>query len=150
MHYRREPMLHPDLAEIIAEAHSLGFATGMTTNGTLINSQSAGKLVKAGLGTAAISIDGLPDAHDHFRNASGSWAAAVKGAACLKKYGLEAQATTVVYKDNIDELEDIYNMLKELGFTSWAVINVDPIGRAGAQSSMQCFIFRILKQRKIC
>ena len=125
-----EPMLHPDLCAIIRRAKELGFTVGLTTNGTLIDEAAARRLTGAGLDSVAISLDGLPQSHDRFRNSGGSWQAAVEGIRNLKGCGLEPQVTTVVHRGNLGELDGIYRLLKALEVWSWAVIGVDPIGRA--------------------
>ena len=131
-----EPLLHSDVLHIIEKAHGLGFSTGMTTNGTLIDDRLARCLAASGLDTIAISIDGLPSQHDIFRCSEGSFRKAVSGIKALRKYGMSAQVTTVVNKGNIGSLESIYLMLKDLGIESWVLVNVDPIGRAKGRSML--------------
>ena len=125
-----EPMLHPDIFEIVSLSHHFGFPVGMTTNGTLIDHCAAVKLKESGLDTIAISIDGTEKVHDHFRNCKGSFKKALEGARNLKKAGIEPQAITVVSKNNINALEDLYSLLKNEEFYSWRLTNIDPIGRA--------------------
>ena len=125
-----EPMLHPDFLKVILKAHRYGFPVGITTNGTLIDDNMAQKLVKAGLDTVAISIDGLEAEHDNFRRTPGALKKAIGGAHALMRAGIEPEALTVVHKDNFDQLEDIYKLVKAENFNSWRVVNMDPIGRA--------------------
>ena len=125
-----EPLLHPDVYRVIYTARTLGFPVGMTTNGTLINDGAAGKLAAAGLNTIAVSIDGVGQVHDKLRRTAGSFERAINGIHALRKYGIEAQAVTVVHKGNLDHLEELYDYLKKDGFYSWRLTNVDPIGRA--------------------
>jgi len=125
-----EPLLHPDLFDVIRLAKDMGFAVGMTTNGTLISKKNAALLSQAGLDTVAISIDGLSDTHDIFRNSLGSFERALYGALNLRDVGIEPQVITVVHKNNFIELDDMYHMFSEKGFYSWRLVSVDPIGRA--------------------
>lgn len=131
-----EPLLHPDLCRIIETAHSLEFPVGITTNGTLINDEAAKQLVNAGLDTISVSIDGLYDVHDHFRNSAGSFEKAVEACGNLKRAGIEPEALTVVHKNNIDDLPDIYDFLVEEDFFAWRMTCVDPIGRAKANDDL--------------
>lgn len=125
-----EPLLHPDLYDVIRMAKDMGFAVGMTTNGTLINKRNTLMLGKSGLDTVAISIDGLSETHDLFRSSLGSFNKAIIGAANLREVGIEPQVITVVHKNNFDELEDMYEEFSRQGFYSWRLVSVDPIGRA--------------------
>lgn len=54
-----EPLLHPDLVEIVAHIRKRGMATGLTTNGFLISKQKMDALVAAGMSWVQLSIDKL-------------------------------------------------------------------------------------------
>lgn len=131
-----EPVIHPDAVKIVRAAHDMGFSVGMTSNGTLIDDAAAKSLSEAGLGSAAVSIDGLPSDHEAFRCAPGCFGKAMEGLKNLQKYGVYTQATTVVHKKNLKDLEKIYLMLKGEGVTSWAIVNMDPIGRAKGREDL--------------
>ena len=100
-----EPVLHPDLMEIIRTAHVLGFYVGMTTNGTLIDDSKAKELQRSGLDTIAVSIDGTRETHDCFRGVKGCFDQAIEGIKSLKKAGIEPEIVTAVHKGNIGELQ---------------------------------------------
>ena len=131
-----EPLLHPDLYRVIHTARFLGFPVGITTNGTLIDDAAAGKLAAAGLSTISVSIDGVGAVHDRLRQTAGSFDAAMRGVHALRRYGIEAQAMTVVHKGNLDHLNTLYDFLRADGFYSWRLTNVDPIGRASQSSGL--------------
>lgn len=128
-----EPLLHPDFFEIASYARRLGFACGITTNATLISKSGAKKLIPFGVGSVTVSIDGLEQSHDWFRNTKGSFVRTVDGVKNLMaatKGRISTQVTTVIHKKNIHELEQIYDLVVSLGVDSWRVINLEPIGRA--------------------
>lgn len=131
-----EPLLHPALTEIIRSARELGFPVGITTNGTLIDETMADQLAEAGLLTAAVSLDGIGEAHDAFRGRKGAFSGAVRGLLALKKAGVQTQALTVVQKENLHQLEEIRSFLGGIGVDSWRLTNMDPIGRAKEQSRL--------------
>ena len=78
-----EPLLHPDFLEMVDYAEKQELRTWMETNGTLITKEIAGHLkTKTNMHHISISIDGAdPATHDHFRNVSGSFDAAMAGIA---------------------------------------------------------------------
>lgn len=125
-----EPLMHPDFFEMANRVNSMGFSWGMTTNGTLIDEQNALDLKRAGMATVSVSLDGMETSHDLLRQQKGAWRAAVRGLEALKKAGFEPQVTTVLHRDNFNELELLYSFLCEIGITDWRPINVEPIGRA--------------------
>lgn len=130
-----EPMLHPDVFRIIKLAHSGGFQVGITTNGTLIDSKSAVKLKQSGLDTIAVSLDGIGDKHDSFRDVKGCFNRAIEGIDNLSECGIDAQVMTVIHKGNIFQLEEMYEYFNAMGIYSWRITNIDPIGRAASNES---------------
>lgn len=125
-----EPMLHPDIFEIVGMAHRSGFGVGMTSNGTLISPAAAKRLAGAGLDTIAVSLDGIGDVHEKFRNVPGCYSAAIMGIHALRQAGIEPEVLTVVHRDNFFQLEEMYELLRKMDIYSWRVVNIEPIGRA--------------------
>jgi len=52
-----EPLLHPDIVEIVRYCRELGFATSLTTNGFLLTRKLVAELEGAGLQVLQISVD---------------------------------------------------------------------------------------------
>ena len=129
-------MLHPGFFEIAQCVRDAGFFWGMTTNATLIDAKAAARLKDAGLSTVSVSLDGMEASHDALRRQEGAWQKAVKGIKALQDAGLEPQVSTVVHRDNIHELEELYEFLIEKGIMSWRAINIEPIGRACAEEGL--------------
>ena len=127
-----EPFLRKDLFEIMDYAVSLGFRWGITSNGILIDEELVKKIVKSKMSTISISIDGLKETHEAFRKVPGAWDKIIKGIKLmLNEPSIECvQITTVANKKNINELEELYNIVLDLGVKYWRVVNCDPIGRA--------------------
>lgn len=128
-----EPLLHRDFFKISAYAKELGFSCGMTTNATLITEEIAHKMIPNGMRSVTVSLDGLEDSHDWFRNSTGSFTKTVSGIKNLMhatRGAISTQITTVVHKKNFHELDRIYDLVVSLGVASWRVINLEPIGRA--------------------
>lgn len=127
-----EPLLRKDFFDIMGYAHSLGYHWGMTSNGTLIDKSVAAKLEECGMGTISVSLDGMRETHDAFRRTPGGWDAAVRGINALieRNSFKEIQVTTVVHKDNINELDTLYDYLCGVDIDSWRLITIEPIGRA--------------------
>ncbi|MBO4776829.1 MAG: radical SAM protein [Lachnospiraceae bacterium] len=126
-----EPLLRPEFFEIMEEAKRLGYTWGMTSNGTLIDKECAAKLKKAGLKTVSVSVDGLKENHEWFRQSPGCYEKTIEGIKNLIEVGIShVQITTVTYHKNIGELDKMYEEFQKVGVRSWRVINIEPIGRA--------------------
>lgn len=127
-----EPLVREDVFEVMKYAKSLGFYWGMTTNGILINDDIIAKMKDSGMTTISISLDGLEKTHDDFRCVNGAFKKIIENILKLKNANFlnYLQVTTVVNKTNIMQLDDLYDILSNLGISSWRIVNMDPIGRA--------------------
>ena len=127
-----EPLIRNDFFDIMSDANDLGYLWGMTSNGILITPDVAKDLRRCGMKTISISIDGNEETHDAFRRTPGGWKKAMAGIENLISTGgfKHIQITTVVTHQNIDQLDELYNIFKDIDIDSWRVVNIDPIGRA--------------------
>ena len=133
-----EPLLRKDLFDIMKYATSLGFRWGMTTNGMLIDEKIIQKMRETNFQSISISLDGLKETHESFRKVPGSFEKIMKAISLLQNLETlkSLQITTVVNKKNIHELEDIYQLLLDIGIKEWRVMCVDPIGRASSNDEI--------------
>ena len=127
-----EPLLRPDLFEVMEYAHSLGFQWGMVTNGYLVNEDTVEKMKKSGMSTVVVSIDGLNSVHDNFRHMPGAYDRAINAVKLMAQANFlkDLQITTSVHQGNFSQLEEMYKTFLPLGISSWRLMNIDPIGRA--------------------
>lgn len=134
-----EPLVRQDLCEVMEYAtKKLGFHWGMTTNGILLNDENIEKLRKANMETISISIDGLEQTHDTFRGVPGSYKTIINNIKKLKEANFvkHIQVTTVFHKENINQLNELYNIMLDLGLDSWRLVSMDPIGRANENNNL--------------
>ncbi|MDP6112167.1 MAG: radical SAM protein [Planctomycetota bacterium] len=111
-----EPLLRPDLEELVGRASSLGMMAVLGTNGTLLTEERARLLAEKGLAGVGISIDSLlPARHEAFRCVDGSWIAAINGIQAAQKAGLDVQVQITLTRENVDELSEVKQFTKDLG-----------------------------------
>lgn len=127
-----EPLVRKDLFDIMKYAVSLGFRWGMTSNGMLINDEILKKMEETRMETISISLDGLKETHENFRKVPNCYEKIIENVKKLQQIPSISvvQITTVANKKNLNELEKLYELMKNLNIVSWRIINVDPIGRA--------------------
>lgn len=134
-----EPLIRQDLYEVMEYAtNELGFRWGMTSNGMLLNDENIEKLRKANLESISISIDGLEKTHDKFRGVPGAYKIITKNIKKLKESNFVKfiQVTTVFHKDNIDQIDELYNIMLGLNIDSWRLVSMEPIGRANENADL--------------
>jgi len=99
-----EPFLFPDkLAEVIPCFSPRSSLISVSTNGTLCTAENLHRLHKLGVDILTISIDsGLPEEHDAFRNAPGSFAKAMRSIDLALAEGFRVTIGTTVSHQNVN------------------------------------------------
>jgi len=125
-----EPLMRPDVFEIIEYGNNRGLRMVIAVNGTLLDGMAAARLKASGIKRVSLSIDGK-DArrHDSFRGVDGSFAAVIQAARTLGEAGLPFQINTTVTMLNVDDLDEVYALVKSLGAVAWHVFLLVPVGR---------------------
>lgn len=125
-----EPLMRPDIYELITYAAGKGLRPVLGSNGTLVTPAVARKLRAAGALMIGISIDSVEAAaHDRFRGMSGAWQAAVDGMDNCRAAGLPFQIHTTVMDWNYDEVETLTDFAVEIGARAHHVFFLVPTGR---------------------
>lgn len=126
-----EPLMRPDIIELVKYASDLHLLPVFGTNGTLITLDMAQKLKAAGAKGMGISLDSLDKAkHDKFRNFPGGWDGAVQGMKNCRTVGLPFQIHTTVMDWNQQELEAMTDFAVEIGAKAHHFFFLVPTGRA--------------------
>lgn len=116
-----EPLLHPDLVDIISAFSGRHFPV-MICNGWFMTPEKARELWKAGLYEVSISLD-YADAckHDRQRGMPGAYDRALAGLEMLYKNRTgphqRVHMISVIMDDNLDEVEPLIRIAREIGIT---------------------------------
>ena len=127
-----------DLPQIIEHITDMGFPVGIVSNGFAMTPEKFTNLVKSGLKTLTISLDGLEEEHNRLRKNPLSYKhayTALKNAAAYVqltqgKTGFVFDVVTCVHPGNIATLEQIRDSLISVGVNHWRLFSVFPSGRA--------------------
>ena len=126
-----EPLMRPDIVELVAYAASLGLRPVFGTNGTLITLEMAQKLKAAGAMGMGISLDSMDrEKHNAFRKFPGAWEGAVQGMRNCRAAGLPFQIHTTVMEWNNHELEALTDFAVAEGAVAHHFFFLVPTGRA--------------------
>ncbi|KPJ55602.1 MAG: heme b synthase [Planctomycetes bacterium DG_58] len=125
-----EPLLREDIFEIARHGTELGFHMTMAPNGTLMDETVARRMIEVGIRRVGISLDAAtPEVHDAFRDMPGAFAGAMKGIDAARAAGLPFQIHTSVTAFNVDELEKVHELAKELGAVAHHIFMLVRVGR---------------------
>jgi MoaA/NifB/PqqE/SkfB family radical SAM enzyme len=102
-----EPMLRPDIIELVRQATDKGLRSVMAPCGMLVTEDRLRALKDAGVMACSFSLDG-PDAatHDAFRGVDGAYANVTRAMSVARGIGMPFQVNTTVSTLNIGQLVD--------------------------------------------
>lgn len=124
-----EPLMRPDIFELIDYAQSTDVQVCMATNGTLMDDEMARRLSETGLYSFGMSIDGVGKKHDDFRGQEGTFDLAMRGFEAARRAGLRFQFHTTVGKYNIDDMPQLVDLADELEIYRIYLVHLVTIGR---------------------
>ena len=92
-----EPMLRPQLPDLVEHATQLGMHVTLTTNGTLIDKIKAKRLIEAGLRGVNVSIDSpIRKKYEKIRGVEGSFKLTTRAVLLFRKYAHKGKVTVCI------------------------------------------------------
>ena len=125
-----EVFMRPDWETIIEALTSRGIKTCIITNGFLMTPQIISALKRVNIESVAVSLDGLREAHDAYRQ-KGSYDRAMAALRTLAAAGIPISVITALRSDNAAQLPQFYRELKNLPLFAWQLQACSPMGSAG-------------------
>lgn len=107
----------------------IGIKVSIITNGYYFDSKLIHLLQDSGIHTIAVSIDGIQTTHDMYRQ-KGSYERAVKAILVLSTAGIPISIISTLHHENVDELEQMYDIFKQLPIKAWQLQACSPMGNA--------------------
>ncbi len=124
-----EPLMHEHIYAIGRHAKDLGFYVGLSTNGTLINDSNRDDVAAVGFDYVGISIDGLEETHDRFRQMDGAFNASMAAIRDCRDLGVKVGMRFTVTSDNADELPALLDIANEESIDKFYVSHLNYAGR---------------------
>lgn len=132
-----EPLMRQDLEQVGAEVARRGYPWGMVTNGLALNASKLDSLIKSGLRSITVSLDGMPEEHNWLRGHKLSFDRALEAVRAIsQRPELAWDIVTCVNSRSIDHLEEFKELLIENGVKSWRLFTIFPMGRAANQPEL--------------
>ena len=111
-----EPLLRPDIYDLIHHAAEKKFMVVLGTNGTLINKINAEKIKAAGAHGVGISIDSMDAAkHNTFRGVPFAWERSMEAFDVLNEVGVDFLVQMSVSDMNYREIPDVVAFAEKAG-----------------------------------
>jgi radical SAM protein with 4Fe4S-binding SPASM domain len=125
-----EPMVRPDLFDLAAHARHRGLHVVLSTNGTLIDRETAQKFKDLKFAYIGISLDSaIPRVHDEFRGVKGAFGRTMEGfkhcVAVGQKVGLRLTLTRHTARD----LPRLFDFIEKEGIDRACFYHLCPAGR---------------------
>ncbi len=125
-----EPLLRPDIFELIGHAVRVGLRPVLGTNGTLIDRETALRLKDTGLAGVGVSLDDTEASrHDEFRDEWGAHARALSGIENSIDAGLKTQINMTITEHNRHRLLPMIELAQKAGVDALHPFFLVPAGR---------------------
>ena len=130
-----EPLMRPDLLELLKYAGQQGLRTVISTNGTLITSGIAEKIRAAEISYVGISLDGIGPVNDKFRGLAGAFDMAVKGIRNCRNAGVRVGLRLTLTKKNVQDLSRLFDFFETENIERACFYHFVPSGRGKSMAT---------------
>jgi SynChlorMet cassette radical SAM/SPASM protein ScmF len=128
-----EPLLHPQIQEIIETVRTEGLRLIVETNGVLCTPQLANRMAHCKNAFVSVSLDGIDaKTHEWLRGVPGCFDAALEGVHSLVDAGLKPQIIMTLMRRNIDQAREMISFAKSLGAGTVKFNIIQPTARGKA------------------
>ncbi len=144
-----EPLLHPDIVELVRYARELGFTTSLTTNGFLLSPELVRALDQAGLQTLQISVDRMtpsPVTRKSFKTI-------LPRLEPLAKSSINVHITGVLCEDTLEECREVLETGLAHGIpTELRLVHADPGHQfrveRGAKEQLESILLEMIRRKR--
>lgn len=133
-----EPLMRQDIEDCGRAIFEKGFPWGMVTNGLHLTPQRYQGLLRAGIHSMTISLDGLEEDHNWMRGNENSFrmvSQAIDMLVATEDFTFDI--VTCVTRRNYQKLDEIKEFLISKGVRRWRLFTVFPVGRAASDPMMR-------------
>jgi len=125
-----EPLLHPQINEILEHTRAENLGLTVETNGVLCTIELASKMAECKNTFVSVSLDGAEaQTHEWVRGVEGCFEDALEGIRNLADAGLKPQIIMSIMRQNKDQMESIVRLAESLGAGSVKFNILQPTAR---------------------
>ena len=133
-----DPLLREDLYDLFsyASANGISFAVAPAVS-KYLTSSVLDCFKSAGVNSISVSLDGsTKGTHDSIRKSEGTYDMTVRTIKYAVSIGLNIQVNTAVMHQNVNELPELFQLIKSLGVKTWEVFFLIKTGRGVSQDDL--------------
>lgn len=140
-----EPLMHPDIVELVRYADERKIPPAIATNAYLLNEDLINDFIDAGIRGFLISLDGASaTVHDTFRRSKGSFDKTITALKILLQKRMDTVVLTTITKANQHEITDIMELADTLGLRRLSLVKLRKSGRAVSNYELQLSPFEYI------
>lgn len=124
-----EPLVHPNIVDIIDDLEGRRFRKVLITNGTLLTDNVVKLLKSSGVIPTVSLDDSISEEHDRFRGISGSHEATLRGLKLLFKNQVQYGINTCIHRGNRKRFHKIIDLAKKYGAYRVSFLDLKNTGR---------------------
>lgn len=125
-----EPLIHPQILELLDHVKKQGLRFSMETNGIAMTPEIAQKIRECENPFVSVSLDGADaETHEWVRGVEGCFDAALAGIRMLVDSGISPQVIMTLMRRNADQMESVAHLVESLGATSLKFNVLQPTAR---------------------
>jgi len=108
-----EPLVLPEIFDLIKEARGNNLRVSMGTNATLVTHEMAARLYAVGLQMAVVSVDGLESTHDAIRG-KGNFRRSIAGIRAFMNHGIKVRVNIVAMRSNLNDISELTKLFHKM------------------------------------
>ncbi|MEA2038659.1 MAG: radical SAM protein [Thermodesulfobacteriota bacterium] len=127
-----EPLVRPDIDDLLSYSKRLGLVNVIATNGSLIDRKRAFELKRLGVKGVAVSFDSTDrEIHNYIRCNPQAFDLAVRAIEACKAAGMVVQFNYTAMTENLATLEDVVHLCHDVHADIMLCYQLVPMGRGG-------------------
>jgi radical SAM protein with 4Fe4S-binding SPASM domain len=125
-----EPLVTPDLWQVLERCQQQGLHVTLATNGTLLTQEMCARLKAANVKYIEVSLDSIdPEVHNAFRGQPKAWERSVEGIRNSVASGIRTGMATCFTRNTAYKVDDTIQFAVDLGCKVFSHFNFIPVGR---------------------
>jgi radical SAM protein with 4Fe4S-binding SPASM domain len=132
-----EPLMRPDILELVGYARSLGLEITLATNGTLLTRDIARELKRMGVVNVAIGLNANDrQVHEQITRVPGSFEKTMRAIAAVAETGMGLHINATAMEENREAVPGLLDFASEAGAQVVLLYQLVPAGRGEAETEL--------------